>query len=68
VAFCASVAAAKLRTCAACGAAKYCDAACAKADWPEHKPMCAVFADGNKAKKEGRPLPPPGYRPVGHKH
>jgi hypothetical protein len=36
----------RLRKCGACGRARYCGAACAKADWPSHKPACAVLKRG----------------------
>ena len=31
----------KLQFCAGCKAVAYCDEACQRADWTEHKPMCA---------------------------
>jgi len=29
--------------CVACGAAKYCSAACQKSHWPAHKAACKIF-------------------------
>ena len=34
----------KLRTCRACGVARYCNRDCQQEDWPAHKQICGIFA------------------------
>jgi hypothetical protein len=38
----------KLPKCAACGVVGYCDRACQKAGWKEHKPICLEMRKNNK--------------------
>ncbi len=37
------------RKCSACRVAAYCDQACQRAAWAEHKPLCAQIIDARKA-------------------
>ena len=51
----------KLRRCGACQMARYCSAESAKADWQEHRMMCAVLVDGRKTLAAGGSLQMHGY-------
>lgn len=47
----------RLRKCGSCRRARYCGAECSAADWPAHKPACAVLKRGAVGRWVTRPGP-----------
>jgi hypothetical protein len=43
----------KLRKCARCGTVVYCDVGCQRADWREHRKVCAAIAESAPAASDG---------------
>ncbi|KAJ7739369.1 hypothetical protein B0H16DRAFT_1729463 [Mycena metata] len=46
----------KMRQCAACGNAMYCDKVCQRANWPEHKNKCTRSVDNHRTLQLARKL------------